>query len=57
MLHTYIHEYAHLIQWSDPTFVRKEGVMHNKEFYDILTMLMRKEVSLITTGGNKEDVC
>lgn len=27
-----VHESVHTIQWSDPSFVRVKGVMHNEEF-------------------------
>ena len=32
ILLTAVHECSHCIQWSDPTFVRYKGIMHDAEF-------------------------
>lgn len=29
-----IHEYVHHEQWNNPLFIRKKGVMHNKDFWE-----------------------
>lgn len=33
LLKTTIHEACHFEQWSDPSFVRHKGVMHNTDFW------------------------
>lgn len=44
---TAIHEAIHCIQWSDKSFVRKKGVMHNQEFYRLFRLYKGKAEEMI----------
>ena len=55
LYHT-LHEVCHHIQYSDPNFVRKKGIMHDSNFYKLLNHyvskaeskgLMKKELAVI----------
>lgn len=35
LLLTAIHEIVHYIQWHDPNFTRRKGIMHDPEFYSL----------------------
>ena len=35
IISTTIHEICHHLQYSDETFIRKKGVMHNKQFWEL----------------------
>lgn len=40
IISTVIHEICHHIQYSDENFVRKKGVMHNKQFWELYNKYM-----------------
>lgn len=44
---TAIHEATHCIQWSDKSFVRKKGIMHNQEFYRLFRFYKEKAEEMI----------
>lgn len=47
ILVTFIHEIAHHIQWTDPDFVRVQGVMHNEQFYRIFNRYKERAKALM----------
>lgn len=46
ILNTAIHEVCHHLQYSDPSFVRLKGVMHNVEFWNMYHTLVQKAEGL-----------
>lgn len=44
---TLIHEAVHCIQWQDKSFVRRRGVMHDTEFYQLFNMYSDKAKSIL----------
>lgn len=42
ILSTTVHEVCHHIQYEDPDFVRKKGVMHDKQFWDLYNSYMSR---------------
>ena len=40
LLSTAVHEACHHLQWTDPNFLRKKNVMHDKEFWDLWNTYM-----------------
>ena len=47
LLMTTIHEAVHCIQWDNPNFVRRKGVMHDAEFYRLLGMYSHRAEHLL----------
>lgn len=45
LFRTVLHEVTHFLQYSDPYFVRKRGVMHNPDFYRIYNDLVRDAIN------------
>ena len=50
LLLTALHELVHHLQYSDPSFIRYKGVMHNSEFWDLYN-----HYSNIYLGGKHEE--
>ena len=44
---TLIHEAIHCIQWHDPSFVRRKGVMHDAEFHRLFNEYKDKAKSIL----------
>ena len=42
LLETAIHEFIHHIQYSDPNFRRKKGVMHNVQFWKLYNHYIKR---------------
>lgn len=53
LLLTAVHEAVHCIQWSNKSFVRRKGVMHDAEFYRLLGMYTRR-VEHLMCGKEKD---
>lgn len=49
LLLTLIHEAVHCLQWKDPSFVRRKGVMHDTEFHRLNNYYRDRAKSLFTT--------
>lgn len=48
LLMTTLHEAVHCIQWHNKSFVRRKGVMHDAEFYRILSVYTHKADNLLS---------
>lgn len=53
LLSTTVHEVCHHIQYEDPDFVRKKGVMHDKQFWDLYNSYMNRYFELTQEKGGK----
>ncbi len=42
LLYNSIHEMVHYIQYHDPKFIRKKGVMHDADFYSLLNKYSKR---------------
>lgn len=47
LLMSLIHESVHYLQWTDKSFVRRKGVMHNAEFYHLFNKYRTKAEILL----------
>ena len=50
ILETGIHEMCHHIQYSDPDFKRKRGVMHDPQFWKLYNHYIKRAVSMKLLG-------
>lgn len=57
LMRTAIHESCHAIQWNDPNFFRKKGVMHDSAFWDMYNTLVKKYEMLKESCSEVKDVC
>lgn len=55
LLITLIHEAVHCLQWSDKSFVRRKGVMHDPEFYRLFNSYSDKAKSLMLLQEVRND--
>lgn len=53
LVSTLIHEVCHHIQYSQPDFVRRKGVMHDKEFWDLYNAYMSAYLKHSKEKGGK----
>ena len=53
LVSTLIHEVCHHIQYLQPDFVRRKGVMHNKEFWDLYNAYMSNYLKYSNDKGGK----
>ena len=55
LLLTLVHEAVHCIQWNDPTFIRRKGVMHDAEFYRLYNSYSDRVKSLLLLQEVRHD--
>lgn len=56
ILSTTVHEVCHHIQYSNPDFVRKRGVMHDKQFWDLYNDYMNRYFKLTNSKGGERHI-
>lgn len=50
LLNILIHEIVHHLQWSDESWTRKKGIMHDTQFYELLNKYVSKMADMILRG-------